>query len=248
MNAYEKLKKHLPDIARKIGYEYSQHEHLMTAFVHRSFINENRELQLEHNERLEFLGDSVLGLSAAEILYHLFPDYPEGVLSQLRSRLVDASACALYMEKLDVKEFILLGIGEEKSLGRSKCSILANVFEAILASIFLDGGYEESKNYIEKRFSEEMREMIESPSGNFKAQLQDYSQKKFQKPPVYKVMKEEGPDHAKMFHIAVLVDEKEIGEGTGNSKKDAEQKAAKAALLNIERQSDDEREDDLGVR
>jgi len=248
MNAYEKLKKHIREIGRKIGYDYARHDHLMTAFVHRSFINENRELALEHNERLEFLGDSVLGLSVAEILFHLFPDYPEGVLSQLRSRLVDAAACALYMEKLDVKEFILLGIGEEKSQGRDKSSILANVFEAILASIFLDGGYEKAKNYLERRFSKEMQEMIESPSLNYKAQLQDYSQKKFQKPPVYKVLKEEGPDHAKMFHIAVLINEEEVGEGTGNSKKDAEQKAAKSALLKIERESGDEREDDLGVR
>lgn len=224
------LRKKLSKIKQIIGIDLKQDELLLTAFIHRSFINENRSDAKEHNERLEFLGDSVLGMIVASMLYKAFPEEPEGVLSQFRSRLVDVDACAFYMEKIGLNQFILLGKGEEKTQGHQKSSILANVFEAVIAAIFLEGGYSLAEEFLTKQFFEEMHKMLQTPSSNYKAILQDYSQKKSQKTPSYKVVKEEGPDHAKRFYVKVFVEEEEIGEGEGFSKKDAEQKAARKAL------------------
>lgn len=233
MNPLQELEENLLNIEEKIGYTFENKRLLILAFVHRSFINEYRDLIEEHNERLEFLGDSVLGLAVADFLFHRLPAYPEGPLSQLRSRLVDAPSCALYLQKLSLPDFILLGKGERKGDGKAKTSILADVFEALIGAIYLDGGLTIAKSFFLCYFEEELEAAIGSPSRNYKAELQDYAQKKFQRPPLYKVVQESGPDHAKLFHVMVLVNEQEAGIGLGASKKEAEQRAAFEALTKI---------------
>ncbi|HEX2583387.1 MAG TPA: ribonuclease III, partial [Chlamydiales bacterium] len=208
---------------------------LINSLIHRSYVNEHREGTLNHNERLEFLGDSVLGLVVADYLYHRLPSYSEGALSQLRSKLVEAATCAKYLQKLGLQDYILLGRGEKMTEGRNKISILADAFEAVVGAIYLDGGLSITKSFLLCHFEEEANEAIGSPPRNFKAELQDYSQKKFQKVPVYKISGESGPDHSKLFHVIVYVNEREAGVGLGASKKEAEQRAAFDALSKLER-------------
>lgn len=242
MSALIELKKRLEEIEEKIGYVFSNQDLLILAFVHRSFVNEHRDLNGQHNERLEFLGDSVLGLIVSDYLYQRLPDHPEGQLSQLRSRIVDAISCSQYLQKIDLAPYILLGRGEKLSEGRTKVSILADVFEAIMGAIYLDGGWAVAKSFFLCHFEKEIETTIGSPPRNHKAELQDYSQKLFQKTPVYKVLQETGPDHSKIFQVVVFVDEKEMGKGTGASKKEAEQQAALDALSKLEKESPHEQE------
>lgn len=230
MNRLEKLKTEIPAIEKKLGYTFENKEFLIQAFVHRSFINEYREGPLQHNERLEFLGDSILGMIVADFLYHRLPAYPEGQLSQLRSKLVDANSCSEYLQKLSLSSHILLGKGELMTEGRAKPSILADVFEALLGAVYLDGGVGTGKSFLLFHFEAEFEAAIGSPPRNYKAELQDFSQREFQKIPVYKVMEAVGPDHAKQFHVMVFLDDKEAGVGIGSSKKEAEQRAAFDAL------------------
>jgi len=234
MNLLETFKLNLSSIEEKLGYVFENKDILTLAFIHRSFVNEAKGTALEHNERLEFLGDSVLNLVIADYLYHRLPGHPEGQLSQLRSRLVDASSCALYLQKLGLAESILLGRGERMSEGHAKSSIKADVFEALIAAIYLDGGVQVVKSFLLCHFEKEIETVIGSPPRNYKAELQDYAQKKFQRGPIYKVVDETGPDHAKVFHVLVSVNENELGIGMGASKKEAEQMAAFTALSKLE--------------
>ncbi|MBU6383980.1 MAG: ribonuclease III [Verrucomicrobia bacterium] len=230
MNALERLQSELRPIEEKLGYAFENKSHLIQSLIHRSFINEYREGPLQHNERLEFLGDSVLGLIVADFLYHRLPAYPEGQLSQLRSKLVDAPACAQYLQKLGLTASILLGKGEAMSASKAKTSIFADVFEALLGAIYLDGGLGTAKSFMMFHFETEFEATIGSPPRNYKAELQDLSQREFQKIPTYKVVEESGPDHAKVFHVMVFLNDAEAGMGTGSSKKEAEQRAAFDAL------------------
>ncbi len=234
MNSLKALRLKQEEIEEKLGYVFENKEILMNALVHRSYVNEHKDEALAHNERVEFLGDSVLGLVVADYLYHRLPTYSEGALSQLRSKLVEASTCAKYLQKLELQEYILLGRGEAMTEGRNKVSILADAFEAIVGAIFLDGGMATAKSFLLCHFEEEANAAIGSPPRNFKAELQDYSQKKFQKVPIYKIGGETGPAHAKLFHVIVYIEEKEAGIGVGISKKEAEQRAAFDALSKLE--------------
>lgn len=233
MTSLYDLRKRLHEIEEKIRYTFANKDLLILAFVHRSFVNEHRTEITNHNERLEFLGDSVLGLVMADYLYHRLPSHPEGELSQLRSRLVDAFSCSQYVQRLALADYILLGKGERLSEGKAKVSILADVFEALIGACYLDGGIGVVKSFFANHFSAEIEAAIGSPSRNYKAELQDYSQKKWQKAPVYKIAQESGPDHAKVFHVLVFLDDKEAGLGIGASKKEAEQRAAFEALSKI---------------
>lgn len=233
MSSLNQLKKNLSLIEERIGKVFANKDLLSLAFVHRSFVNEHRHLIEEHNERLEFLGDSVLGLAIADTIYRRLPDYQEGKLSQLRSFLVDTSSCAKFLQKLHLSEFILLGKGERMSEGNTKASILADVFEALIAAIYLDAGFEEVCSFIRFHFEEDIEFAIGSPPCNYKAKLQDYSQRKYQKPPLYRVIEESGPDHAKCFLVSVSLNERDVGRGEGSSKKEAEQKAALDALQQL---------------
>lgn len=233
MAPHQKLLEMIPEIESAIRYTFSEKELLLLSFTHRSFFNEHREKLKGHNERLEFLGDAVLGLIVSTFLYEKFPQEPEGILSSFRSRLVDASFCAEALRKLKLEEKILLGRGEALTEGRSKSSIIADAFEALVGAIYLDGGYQAASTFILSHFEKEMGGVLETPSCNHKANLQDYSQKKYQKTPVYKVLQEEGPDHAKTFLVAVFLNEEEYGRGEGGSKRQAEQAAAQKALENL---------------
>lgn len=229
MNAIDDILQKASEIEGRLCYQFHDRNLLALAFVHRSFVNENKEIT-HHNERLEFLGDSILGMLIAEYLYRYLPDTPEGELSNLRSRLVEAASCVHYVQQLEVEEYLLLGKGERMNDGRGRESILADLFEAIMGAIFLDGGLPATKTFLFKNFSAQIDAILKTPLRNWKALLQDYCQKKYQQTPHYIVLEATGPDHSKIFKVAVLIDKKEVGSGTGASKKEAQQAAAEAAL------------------
>lgn len=229
---YDELLRKAPEIELRIDYPFKDKTLLALAFTHRSFCNENKDVS-EHNERLEFLGDSILNLLIADYLYRYLPKTPEGELSYLRSRLVEASSCVLYVQKLQLESYLLLGKGERMNDGRGRDSILADLFEAIIGAIYLDGGLQAAKRFLFKNFSPEIDQILKTPVQNFKAQLQDKVQKQYKEGPVYDVIAETGPDHSKNFIITVSVQGEVIGKGEGNSKKEAQQNAAENGLKKL---------------
>ncbi len=228
MSDLRELLQHADEIEQKLRYRFRDRTLLSLAFTHCSYVNEHSDVP-EHNERLEFLGDSVLGVIIAEYLYLFLPATPEGDLSYLRSRLVEAGSCIRYVQKLDVEQYLLLGKGERMNSGRGRDSILADLFEGIIGAIFLDGGFFSAKEFIFSNFSEEMQKILQTPLSNWKAMLQDHCQKKYHTAPTYDVIDETGPEHGKIFKIAVLINGKEAGIGEGSSKKEAQQAAAHCA-------------------
>lgn len=234
MDQLQELTAHLPEIESKIAYAFVDKNLLISAFVHRSFYNEHRESVPRHNERLEFLGDSVLGLLISDFLYGQLPEDPEGRLSNLRSHIVEASSCASLLAQLGLGQFVLLGKGERMNDGRGRETILADLFEAIIGAIYLDGGIEAARSFVFTHFETAIREHLNAPARNWKAELQDYSQKKHQRPPTYKIAREMGPDHSKLFEVEAWIGETQVGKGTGSSKKEAEQAAAADAMRNLE--------------
>lgn len=233
MNAIEELLRLAPEIELRLNYSFHDRTLLVLAFIHRSFINENRDVA-QHNERLEFLGDSILGFLAAEYLYRHLPSNPEGELSYLRSRLVEATSCMAYIHKLDLGRYLLLGKGERMNDGRGRDSIHADLFEAIIGAVYLDGGLEEARRFFLDNFKVEIEEIIKTPLRNWKALFQEYTQKNYQKAPVYNVLSETGPDHSKSFVVSVSVGDQEFGRGVGASKKEAQQNAAADACSRID--------------
>lgn len=232
MESIEEIIRKSAEVEAKLGYNFKDRSLLALAFIHRSYFNEHRSIG-QHNERLEFLGDSVLGLVMADYLYCTMPGIPEGELSYFRSRLVEANCCVSYVNKLNVTEFLLLGKGEKLSQGRGRETILSDLFEAIVGAIFLDGGFEAARQFILKNLYEEIQAILKTPDQNWKALLQDICQKKYQQHPLYKVVSEEGPEHSKVFQITVEIQNKVLGHGSGSSKKIAQQEAAKNALAQL---------------
>jgi ribonuclease III len=224
------LEEQREEIEKILGLTFLRPELLFLAFVHRSFVHENQDMICEHNERLEFLGDSVLGLIMAEYLYNEMPKAPEGTLSHLRARLVEATTCMQFLQKLGLEKYILLGKGEAQTAGRGKKAIYSDVFEAILGAIYLDQGFMACQKFIHEHFASLIHQIINMPSSNYKAMLQDYAQKKAQTQPLYEVEEVVGPDHAKTFTVVVSFQGKKWAHGKGASKKEAEQMAAKNAL------------------
>jgi ribonuclease-3 len=229
MHQMEYLQKNISVIETKLGYTFRDRSLLTLAFIHRSYINENRTVT-QHNERLEFLGDAVLGMLISDYLYCYLPSTAEGQLSYLRSRLVEASSCVSYVQTLDLAPYILLGKGERMNDGRGRDSILADLFEAIVGSIYLDGGLEAAKDFLFRNFTPQIEDILKTPLRNWKALLQDYCQKKYQQTPTYHVLQASGPDHSKIFEISVLINQQELGRGKGASKKEAQQAAAADAI------------------
>lgn len=221
------------EIEAKLGYTFKDKHLLGLAFVHRSFVNEFRYVTPAHNERLEFLGDSVLNLLMADFLYKTLPENSEGDLSHLRSRLVEGPTCMRYIQKLQLEPYLLLGRGEKMNDGRGRATILSDLFESLVGAIYLDGGFEEARAFIFGHFLEEIESIIEGPLCNWKATLQDFAQKKFNQAPEYKVLSATGPDHSKTFTVSVQIQEKEVGHGVGSSKKEAQQAAARMALEHL---------------
>ncbi|MCH9627213.1 MAG: Ribonuclease 3 [Chlamydiales bacterium] len=224
----------LDAVQNKIEVLFRQPDLLLQAFVHRSFWNENQELVPHHNERLEFLGDSILGLLVAEYLFVHHPELDEGSLSKLRSQLVDAPACAHYVQQLGISEFLLLGKGEQLNEGKGRDTILSDLFEALMGALYLDQGVEAVRTFFLSHFKEAIDHLVHEPYRNWKAELQDWAQKNFQQTPVYTILEESGPAHQKRFRVGVWVQDVQQGEGEGSSKKEAQTAAAQAALLKIE--------------
>ncbi|MFA6915583.1 MAG: ribonuclease III [Parachlamydiales bacterium] len=216
-------------IEKQLGYSFHEKKLIASAFIHCSYINEHRTVTV-NNERLEFLGDSVLGILIADDLYNRFPEKTEGELSTLRAKLIEASSCAIYVEKLGVEKYLLLGKGEKLNQGRGRQSILADLFEAIIGAIYLDGGIAAAKDFLWDRFRDTIQELIDSPEENWKAIFQDLCQKKYQMTPVYSILQTHGPEHNKNFVAEVLVNGVSWGQGTGLSKKEAQRNAALDAI------------------
>lgn len=219
-------------IEELLNYNFKNKQILAAAFVHRSYVNENKRI-IEHNERLEFLGDSVLGLVVSDFLFRALPGTPEGELSALRARLIEASSCNKYLQQLGVESYLLLGKGERYNAGRGRETILADLFEAIVGAIYVDGGFEAAQKFILGHFSKKMNALAQEPTSNWKAILQDHCQRQFQEHPTYVVVSEEGPDHSKTFVISVQIHDKELGQGSGSSKKIAQQAAAQDAVRRL---------------
>lgn len=203
---------------------------LKEAFTHRSYLNETRE-KLNSNERLEFLGDAVLELLVSEHLFHRFPNFPEGRLTNLRSAIVRTESLARVARKLNLGEKLLMSKGEEEGGGRKNLSLLANCFEALLGALYLDQGINRAKEFLQATIFIYVPEIIKKRTyQDFKSYLQEKVQEKTKISPIYKVLKEGGPDHQKVFTVGVYVQGKKIGQGRGKSKQEAEQEAAKEGL------------------
>lgn len=222
------------NIEEKLNYRFKDPQLLQLALTHRSYWNEHQALVSSYNERLEFLGDSVLGLVVAQYLYRNYPQKDEGILSSIRAQLVNASACIEYIQQLKLEEDLLLGKGEVQNKGKGRESILANLFEALMAAIYLDQGLEAATHFFISHFKYHLDRVLSTPLRNCKGEFQDYIQKYFHKTPFYEVMEERGPSHQKEFVIRVRVGDEVWGQGRGSSKKEAQMAAAKEALQKLE--------------
>lgn len=213
------------------GIKFVDGKLLRQAFTHRSYINENRDSGLEHNERLEFLGDAVLELVITDYLYKEMKESDEGKLTAIRSALVNADTCARVATALGANDFLLLSKGESKDMGRARQYILANTLEALIGAIYMDQGYEGAKKFILEHFIPLVKEILETGTWiDAKSLFQEKAQELVGHTPVYKTVKETGPDHDKHFTVRVSVGDEVYGEGEGKSKQDAEQSAARDAL------------------
>ena len=216
---------------KKLGLKFKNKDLLTQAFVHRSYLNENPDFRLNQNERLEFLGDAVLELIVTEELYKKYPEKTEGELTNWRAALVNAKMLTSVAEELDFNDFLLLSRGETKELGKARQYILANTFEALIGSIYLDSGYEPSEKFIKKYLIKKLSDIIKNGSyKDSKSQFQEEAQDRVGITPVYKVVKEWGPDHQKNFTVGVFLVEELVAKGEGSSKQEAEEQAAKAGL------------------
>jgi len=223
-------KNNLEDFQKKIGTDFKNKELLTQVFVHRSYLNENIGFQLDHNERLEFLGDAVLELIVTEYLFNKLPN-PEGELTNLRSALVRGKMLSDIALSLGINEYLYLSKGEAKSEGRARQIILANTFEALVGAIYLDQGYDQTKKFVLKYLLGKLQDIIEQKLYlDPKSHLQEISQSELGVTPTYKVIAEYGPDHNKSFSVGCYLDDKLIGEGSGSSKQTAESAAASSAL------------------
>lgn len=208
---------------------------IKTAFTHRSYLNEHRKANLEHNERLEFLGDAVLELVVTDYLYRNYAN-PEGELTAWRSALVKTESLAELAEKLGLGQFLLMSRGEVKTGGRSRQALLANLVEAIIGAIYLEKGYGVAKQFIEERLVINLVEIIKTGAYiDAKSHFQELAQEKTGITPVYKVINESGPDHEKVFVVGVYLNDKKFGEGSGSSKQAAQQAAALKGLEQLKK-------------
>lgn len=220
-------------ILEKIGLHLKNLNYYQTAFTHRSYLNETKIIT-QSNERMEFLGDSVLSFIISSFLYKIRPDDAEGDLTNLRAYIVKTDSLAKVSKNLSLGKYLRLSKGEEASGGRENEQILANTYEAVLGAIFLDLGVEEAAKFVHQTLIPIFREEIEKGAPRDpKSQLQEIIQNKFQISPKYKIISTTGPDHAKEFKVGVFLNGKQIGEGQGSSKQQAEEESAKKALLKL---------------
>lgn len=219
-------------LEKKIGITFNNKDLLLQSLTHRSYLNENTKWHLDQNERLEFLGDAVLELVVTEYLYNNYSN-PEGEMTNWRAALVNAIMLSKISNEFDLNDFVLLSRGEARDTGRARQYILANAIEALIGAIYLDQGYEPSKDFINRFVLKELPTIIEKRLyRDPKSLFQEYAQEHVGTTPTYEVMKEWGPDHARNFKIGVFLEKEMIGVGQGPSKQEAQQEAAANALKN----------------
>ena len=221
----------LENLQENLGYRFRDESLLRGALYHSSYANEHRNENIVSNERLEFLGDAVLGFVSAEFLYSRFPHAPEGELTRIRAALVREESLFEVAQSLQLGECLMLGKGEESGGGRQRPSILADCTEAVFAAVYLDGGMDCARDLIHRvLLSKGDIEVAESRRRDYKTELQELVQRKPHQVLRYELVGQSGPDHAKVFTVAVLLNGEPVGEGSGHSKKEAEQASARAAL------------------
>ena len=222
------------DFQKKLNYKFKDISVLKTALTHPSYLNEKKQDLIRSNQRLEFFGDSVLSMAVSEYIFTNLKSFPEGKLTERRSKVVCEGALAQMAESLDVGSYLVLGKGEIKSGGNKRPSTLSDAMEAIIAAICIDGGFDEAKKFVLDNLSEKINSLAANGGymKNYKTELQEFVQAKGMTVS-YDVVNETGPEHAKEFEVAVLIDGKKTAIGCGSSKKRAEQDAARAALEQI---------------
>ncbi len=220
----------LNGLKQALGYNIRNADLFVQALVHRSYLQQTNQ-HGQSNERLEFLGDSILNLIVGEYLYHHFPNAEEGELTKVRSRLVNRKALVAYSKSIKLASFILMSQSAAQSLGKGSDTIVADTYEAIIAAVYLDGGYAEAKKFVERQLVEALRKRtVITSDENYKSMLLEYAQANGLGVPRYTIVKEEGPDHDRTFTVEVSMSNKRHGTGTGKNKKEAEQVAAMKAL------------------
>lgn len=225
----------MESLEKKLGYRFRDRSLLAEALSHSSYANEHRTGRLRSNERLEFLGDAVLGFVTAEYLFARHPEAPEGDLTRIRAALVCEQTLYEAAQRLDLGRYLKLGRGEEAGGGRMRTSILADAMEAVFAAVYLDGGMEEAGPLIHRCLLDVQREsVVEEKRRDYKTALQELVQRQADQVLSYRMAGEQGPDHDKTFQAEVLLNGEILGGGSGHSKKEAEQAAAKAALAALE--------------
>lgn len=222
--------KEIDELISKLGLEVENKKVFLQAVTHTSFAHEHKGKRIKHNERLEFLGDAVLELIVSELLFFKYPDLPEGELTKFRAAMVCEESLFKIANSLELGKYLRLGRGEEASGGRERPSILADAVEALIGALYLDRGYEKTREIV-ARCMEEVLVGVENEgyTMDYKTALQEFTQDKYDACPNYKIVKEDGPDHDKEFVAEVVVKGEVLAEGRGKSKKEAEQKAAKVA-------------------
>jgi len=227
----KKLIKDFSQLEKKLNLNFKNKNLLVQAFVHRSYLNENPKFQLEHNERLEFLGDAVLELAVTEYLFLKYKK-PEGDLTSYRASVVKADILGETAKELKLEDFLLLSKGETKETGKARLFILANCFESLIGALYLDQGFKKCKDFIQKNLlKKKLSKIIEKGLyRDAKSYFQEKAQETFRVTPIYRVLEEKGPDHAKQFVIGVFLKDEMLAKGRGLSKQEAELEAAKNAL------------------
>jgi len=219
----------LSELEKQIGYTFSDKKLLERALTHSSYANEKWKNSLLSNERLEFLGDSILGFVVAEYLYRRYPDHPEGDLTRMRADLVCEASLSRVAAKLGLGDYLLLGHGEEQGGGRTRSSINADAVESLLAAAYLDGGFSAAKGIVNRLILADGT----AHNADYKTALQELVQRKRNQTLSYELLEESGPDHDKTFRVEVSLNGEVVGCGTGTSKKRAEQAAAEAAVTRL---------------
>lgn len=218
-----------------LGFEFKNIELLITAFTHRSYVNEHRKSVQEHNERLEFLGDAVLELAVTDFLFNNYSE-PEGILTSWRASLVRTESIGDAGQLIGYEPLIRMSRGEKQGSDRARSQILANAFEALIGAIYLERGYADAEAFINKHITPKLKSILSSGSWRDpKSHLQEVMQRVDGVTPKYVVIEEVGPDHDKVFTLGVYAGDRKVGEGTGPSKQAAQQEAAKAALITYEK-------------
>jgi len=219
-------------LEKKLGIEFKNKDLLKQAFCHRSYLNEDPDFRLGNNERLEFLGDAVLELIVTSSLYHRYPSRPEGELTNWRSALVNSKMLAQISKRLGFNDFLLLSKGEQMEKGKARNFILGDTFESFLGALYLDQGYKSCEDFVETHLLPEIKRIIKNRLfKDSKSQFQEKAQEKANITPAYRVIEEWGPDHDKHFLVGAYLGDTLIAKGEGTSKQEAEEKAAREALI-----------------